>query len=630
MNTIASEATVPGLIPPKPDKCCDIIMKGGVTSGIVYPLAVAELAQQYRFVNIGGTSAGAIAASLTAAAEYRRSSGDVRGFTQGMAELPVQLGSLRSDGTSTLSSLFQPDPSTEPVFSIVMGLQGKKGRLAKSLNALCGIVRMAPGLASAAACVSVALLVCGFFVCREVSPWIGVPFLIVCVFCIMGVLAASMKACVKKVAKAIAGNGFGLCSGYSLRPTNPRQRPLTEWLADKLDEIAGKPAGGSPLTFGDLWGDPSAEFVEPHNRMINLQMMTTNLTHGRPYQIPFEQGVFSYSPEEFRRMFPARIVEWMVSNSEPTDDERYRVLPPAGKLPVVVAARLSLSFPLLISAVPLYAVDWSLRVNKEAKASGKPPLLERCWFSDGGICSNFPVHMFDSPLPHWPTFAINLRPFSGDYTRNEDEHKNVWMPLTNGEGILEQWYRFGTSDGTGSVFGFLDVILQTMQNWQDNTQLKVPGYRDRVAHLFLEEDEGGMNLNMDKEVLKRISERGRISGEKLRLRFTGQDPESTMDWDNHRWVRYRSTMTLLEKYLHDVTARYDAHALPNERDYPQLVERKRKEAPTSYPLSRGQRLFAEGVHRRLKDVIRKMNESRATFKHDTPNPTPELRIRPKL
>jgi hypothetical protein len=34
-------------------------MQGGVTSGIVYPGAACKLAESYRFVNIGGTSAGA-------------------------------------------------------------------------------------------------------------------------------------------------------------------------------------------------------------------------------------------------------------------------------------------------------------------------------------------------------------------------------------------------------------------------------------------------------------------------------------------------------------------------------------------------------------------------------------------
>jgi hypothetical protein len=51
---------------------CDLVMKGGITSGVVYPSAIARLAGQYRLRNIGGASAGAIAAGAAAAAEYRR------------------------------------------------------------------------------------------------------------------------------------------------------------------------------------------------------------------------------------------------------------------------------------------------------------------------------------------------------------------------------------------------------------------------------------------------------------------------------------------------------------------------------------------------------------------------------
>jgi hypothetical protein len=32
-----------------PTSTCDIIMKGGITSGVVYPLAIVELAKRYRF-----------------------------------------------------------------------------------------------------------------------------------------------------------------------------------------------------------------------------------------------------------------------------------------------------------------------------------------------------------------------------------------------------------------------------------------------------------------------------------------------------------------------------------------------------------------------------------------------------
>ena len=52
----------------------DLTMEGGTTSGVVYPLAVCELATSFRFRNVGGASAGAIAAALTAAAEFGRSS----------------------------------------------------------------------------------------------------------------------------------------------------------------------------------------------------------------------------------------------------------------------------------------------------------------------------------------------------------------------------------------------------------------------------------------------------------------------------------------------------------------------------------------------------------------------------
>ena len=44
-------------------------MKGGVTSGVIYPRLIATLAKTYKLRNIGGTSAGAIAAGAAAAAQ---------------------------------------------------------------------------------------------------------------------------------------------------------------------------------------------------------------------------------------------------------------------------------------------------------------------------------------------------------------------------------------------------------------------------------------------------------------------------------------------------------------------------------------------------------------------------------
>ena len=56
---------------------CDMVMKGGITSGVVYPQAILRLARKYRFRALGGGSVGALVAALTAAAELARGN---RGF----------------------------------------------------------------------------------------------------------------------------------------------------------------------------------------------------------------------------------------------------------------------------------------------------------------------------------------------------------------------------------------------------------------------------------------------------------------------------------------------------------------------------------------------------------------------
>jgi Carbohydrate-binding module 48 (Isoamylase N-terminal domain) len=44
----------------RPLKDCDIIMKCGITSGVIYAKAIFEMSEHYRFRSIGGTSSGII------------------------------------------------------------------------------------------------------------------------------------------------------------------------------------------------------------------------------------------------------------------------------------------------------------------------------------------------------------------------------------------------------------------------------------------------------------------------------------------------------------------------------------------------------------------------------------------
>jgi hypothetical protein len=201
---------------------------------------------------------------------------------------------------------------------------------------------------------------------------------------------------------------------------------VTEWLTDEIQKTAGRGPDAAPLTFGDLTGAG-----------VNLVMMTTALSHGHPYRLPFETRIFAFNEAEFRRYFPASIVDFMIqaarnqaalgqeprindplvaaSDAKPSPADRYYPLPPAHDLPVVVCARLSLSFPVLFSLVPLHAIDDASN-NHERKP---------CWFIDGGLSSNFPINLFDSPLPRWPTFGIDL-------TGEHPDHKIVDGNPTHG------------------------------------------------------------------------------------------------------------------------------------------------------------------------------------------------------
>ena len=107
---------------------CDIVMRGGVTSGVVYPLAIAELSEKYRFRNIGGTSVGAIGAAAAAAAEYRRRHSSNAGFEE-LQRLPEV---LKQSGF--LLDLFRPLPATRPLFNALMQLTGSTTHMGSLLR----------------------------------------------------------------------------------------------------------------------------------------------------------------------------------------------------------------------------------------------------------------------------------------------------------------------------------------------------------------------------------------------------------------------------------------------------------------------------------------------------------------
>jgi hypothetical protein len=255
-------------------------------------------------------------------------------------------------------------------------------------------------------------------------------------------------------------------------------------------------------------------------------------------------------------------------------------------------ARLSLSFPLLLSAVPLWKRLWSEETEHME--------MVQCWFSDGGITSNFPIHFFDSPLPRWPTFGINLGP--GRNLDPKNQSNNIYAPLTNRAGIQPRWGRINR------LTEFARALADTMQNWMDSAQARVPGYRDRIVLVKHTKDEGGMNLNMDSTVFDQLSERGRCAGEFLVKRFSTQPSGNVGDdlsWENHRWARYRSVMPLIEDLLIKFVKGYDWPPEPQpNRTYDDLIGGPIGQAPGYRWCLAAQRSAAESITDQLIQLAR--------------------------
>jgi predicted acylesterase/phospholipase RssA len=192
--------------------------------------------------------------------------------------------------------------------------------------------------------------------------------------------------------------------------------------------------------------------------------------------------------------------------------------------------------------MPLWAIDY--------EEESKP--LKKVWFSDGGITSNFPIHRFDAIFPRWPTLGINLQytDAQGAAARCSANTDPVFLPADRKQGVNDLWLSaVGNGSPASGVAGFIKAILWSSRVWHDNSFLKLPGYRDRVVEIWLRPDEGGLNLSMPEDVIKRLIDLGREGGIRLRDRFSDADDFEAMSWTGHRWTRYRSAMAGLTAAL---------------------------------------------------------------------------------
>ncbi len=456
---------------------CDLVMKGGITSGVVYPGAMVELARKYRFKNIGGTSAGAIAAAFAASAEFNRNG---HGF-QTVQELPAVLA-------EHLKDLFQPLPEHQKTFDLL--LRYLDGKLPLPGQDGAGTAR---------------------------SIWRGIKLLL------------PLRTLAKTV-KRIPQTDFGLCNGM----TQPGQDfpALTDWLNTNLEACAGRLSSDAlpevPLTFGML-----------HEAGISLRTMTTDLSRRRPLTLPNIPALYLRG-DDIDRLFPANVAQYLRRKPHRRVPDLFQI-PRGDKMPVIVAVRMSLSFPVLLTAVPVYQFDHSLRLCPDKM---REPQLS--WFSDGGIASNFPIHLFDDPFPRRPTFALSLEQFNPcrqpeDGPEGAGENR-VFLPRKPNEGMQTPLYQIA------SLPEFLGAILDSAKDWQDAVQSSLVGYRERIVRVALKGDEGGINLDMEPARVTLLNQLGHLAGREI----TGTNGGEPFDFDEHRWRRALSAYIAIEEAFDSV------------------------------------------------------------------------------
>jgi len=552
------------------DRFCDLILTGGVTSAVAYPGLVAVLASSYRFHAIGGSSSGAGIAAIAAAAEYRRRHGSAEGFRVMLERLQALAEEDRLNRTRLLH-LFQPARGHRLLFNLLKRAFAGPGRefaafgwalLRQFLPIFLGVsVVVVMWICAAAAPTDV----CGpvRLSCAGLAAAVAWTLIVTVVLGLLRLWLALRR---------VVRSDYGLCTGLAPTPnTRADRQALTEWLHGVIQEVAGRGRDDPPLTFEELArapGSPRAVLGAAGasaDEGISLQMFSASVTHGRPYRFPLQDSEELYfMPSELRRVLPAKVVDhllaacrarkitrWEADSSRHEEQARWRL--PGRDMPVILAARMSVSFPLLFTVVRL----WAPHV-----ACGKPGMkdLHPCIFMDGGLCSNFPIHLFDSALPAWPTFGVSLHDMVEERgTRGKfmgsDSKAEVFLPTDDEAGRAEWRYDFDEiPKPAGRLAGLIGALLATVKDWNDATTARMPGVWDRVVRIRLEKDQGGLNIAMPGKTILRVAHKGVVAGRLLLDRFSEADAPNgfASGWNEHRWARLIRLRAALGRHLQGV------------------------------------------------------------------------------
>ncbi len=654
---------------PPADQFCDLVLNGGVASGVVYPWALLELARHYRFKSIGGNSVGAMAAAMAAAAEYGRCTGVEDPF-EPLRRFPTELAKEDANGDTMMLRLFQPSRAVRRPFGLFLAFVRwgnvkageKKPGWAVKLNQILVLYEFwSTFVAAWLMLLSVALA--GWYwwgLQLKGVAWVGGLGIGTPILAALVIVALRIRADLG----AMAANGYGFCTGRGQRPG---EEGLVEWLHKGIQRSAGRHREDPPLTFADLWAAPrfgragpsplQGSSWQPPGASIDLQMFASNVTQGRPVRLPLcdANTRLFYLPKQWAAFFPPTVMKALESASRPyapdsprdppvattpathaSEHDRLtttlRELPSAG-MPLVVAARLSLCFPVLFSCVPVYAIDF--------EAAAKDRRLRPCLLSDGGLCTNFPVHLFDAAHPKWPTFAFLL-----DKRLQKFQDQAIWLPEKHLEGRGDNWQRAVPGAELGAKpsllqqwLGLAEGLLLTTKDWNDRVAGRLPQVRNRIIRLALQRGEGQLNIAMPRETILRMAHvYGTRAGLRLVQRFAPDENGVKPAWREHLYVRSMIELRALRRHLlgYGEAVQAQGNTLPLSAllaracEEPPLALTKDRPDPAAARLTAAQCAALERAVAAVRTLESELAACEEQFGPYRPVPEPELRLRPPL
>jgi predicted acylesterase/phospholipase RssA len=417
--------------------------------------------------------------------------------------------------------------------------------------------------------------------------------------------------------------GFGMCTG--MRADGDKNKSLVEWLHEGIQKSAQLPLH-KPLTFGELWrapGGPKDESGASLEKSIDLRMITTCLSQGRIYELPQKHSdtPIMFRLSELKDFFPESVIDHLRSSSsaldvyknefiarrfferslaeakyqpgivdklaecqkklqkifdelEKPDSKDIRVLP-AAALPIVVAARMSMSCPILFQAVPFLGLN--LDKNTEDME------IVRLWFSDGGIGSNFPIHIFDQAIPKWPTLGLKLldvAPRNSIRPRKSSKPRPIltYLPFFHYAGSEDnlvfpnddQAFSFaGKRQTLGTFIQFVFSIYASAKDGNDQSYLRMPDIRNRVVRVYMNNrSKNALNLKISPDVIKWLGgtvgvQGGRNAADAYLADLQDDKYRSVVNlWQDHRWVRMRMLIDGLRQYLSGAGHAINSSQLP--------------------------------------------------------------------